>query len=198
LEGCILADEVLIDGELAVLQDGRVTTASFALRKELESSLKRVFFAFDLLFVGEECFMEYPLMTRKQHLNLLTQDSEYFFLVPTHCVDNRDDLLAYYQKCIQNFEGIVLKSLKGYVPNSRFHWLKLKPLHTLDLKVIKKEVTKDEKMFLYSLEGEGVELNRIISKIDAPIGCLVEVGYESCGERLKFPKILRRIEHGEK
>ena len=46
-------------------------------------------------------------------------------------------------------------------------------------------------MYLYSLEGEGVELNRVISRINAPVGCLVEVGYESNGERLKFPKIIR-------
>lgn len=107
-------------------------------------------------------------------------------------------MLEFYKKAITHFEGIVLKSLKSYFPNGRYHWLKLKPVKTLDLEVVKKEVAKDNKMFLYSLEGEGVALNGVISSIDAPVGSLVEVCYEKYNERMKFPRILRVREDSEK
>jgi len=196
-EAC-LADEIILDGELAVVHNGKITTASVALRKELDPDMKRVFFAFDCILIDGQELMQYPLMTRKQHLQLFTADNDHFTLVPSHCVDNKDDVLEFYKKAITHFEGIVLKSLKPYCPNSRYHWLKLKPVKTLDLSVVKKEVTKDNKMFLYTLEGEGVALNRVISSIDAPVGSLVEVCYEPYNERMKFPRILRVRDESEK
>lgn len=198
LASACLADEIVLDGELAVLQNGKVTTSSVALRNVLEPDMKRVFFAFDCLNIDGNDLMQYPLMTRKQHLQLFTADNEAFTLVPSHCVDNKDDVLLFYQKAILHFEGIVLKSLKPYCPNSRYHWLKLKPIKTLDLNVVKKENTKDNKMYLYSLEGEGVVLNRVISSINAPIGALVEVAYETHNTKIRFPKITRIREADEK
>jgi ATP-dependent DNA ligase len=196
LQEAILGDAI-IDGEIAVLDNGKITTSSTALRKNLDSGLKRVFFAFDILQVGGEGLMYLPLMQRKQNLMLNVQENDYFQLIPCTCADNKEDVLEFYRKCIGKFEGIVLKNLKPYFPNTRFNWLKLKPIKTLDLKVMDKGQTKDGKMFLYGLEGEGVNLNRVMSSIDAPVGSIVEVCYETASptaetERIKFPKILRR------
>lgn len=194
LKDCFLCDEIVVDGEMTVLQDGQITTASTVLRKKLDKELKRVFFAFDVLQVGEEIITDLPLTHRKQHLNLLTQDTDHFHMVPTSYADNKDDVLSFYKKCIEQFEGIVIKDLGPYKQNSRYNWLKLKPIKTLDMKVIKKELTKDNKMYLYTLEGEGEKINRVISSLNVPEGSTVEICYEQNkgSPRKKFPKILRR------
>jgi len=196
LKDCLISSEMILDGEMAVLHNGEITTSSTVLRKDLDGGLKRVFFAFDILFVDGLELISSPLIQRKQHLELLTRDSESFHVIPTAYVDNKEDVLCFYKKCIERFEGVVLKDLGAYCENSRFNWLKIKPIKTLDMKIINKERSKDDKMFLYSLEGDGEKLNRIISSINVPIGCVVEIGFEQNkgSERKKFPKILRMRE----
>ena len=74
--------------------------------------------------------------------------------------------------------------------------MKLKPIRTLDLDGIGKDKTKGGRIFLYDPGGGGVKLNRVVSSIDAPVGSIVEVFYETASsnadnKRIKFPKILR-------
>jgi bifunctional non-homologous end joining protein LigD len=195
LKDIFLTKQMVIDGEMAVTRNGEITTSSTALRKKLDKDLKRVFFAFDLLELDGQNMMEFPLMHRKQHLHLISMDNERYNLVPFQSADNKEDVLEFYKKCIGKFEGIVIKNLKPYYPNSRFNWLKLKPIKTLDVEITGKGRTKDNKMFLYDLRGEGVDLCRVMSGFDAPIGSTVEICYETAktetGQRMKFPKILR-------
>ncbi|MGV8150390.1 MAG: hypothetical protein ACP5NV_01550, partial [Candidatus Woesearchaeota archaeon] len=83
-----------------------------------------------------------------------------------------------------------------YHPGQRYNWLKLKPLRTVDLKIIERKDRKDKQGWIYTLAENDKIIGTTSSTLDIPNGITVEVGYDikypkEDSYRLRFPKIIR-------
>jgi len=193
----IHADNIILDGEMAVVKKGKVMSSNAVLQKKLPDDQKFVYFVFDVLQIGEHLLYKEPLLTRKQHLGLLIEDNEHLSHVPFFCTNTIVDIQEFYRKMIEKgVEGIVVKNCSAYHPGSRYNWLKKKPLRTIDLQVISRKERKDKLGWIYTLaEGEKI-IGTASSKLDINNGQTVEVGYDIKYEKgnsykLRFPKIIR-------
>ena len=188
----IAADNVILDGEIAVVNGNRFTSSNFVLRNKLNSNERLVYFPFDVLEIDNFSMIEQALITRKQNLSLVLKGDSVVQAVPFRCTNSIVDVQDYYKKCIENgVEGIVIKNNGAYKPNSRFDWLKLKPMRTLDMQVLDREPRKDGKGWIYSLKNNTC-LAKATSSLDINNGCTVEVKYEKeLITSLRFPQILR-------
>ncbi len=192
-----LADELtapsaVLDGELAVMRGKEFTCSKDVLKTTLEADERYVYFVFDVLEIGDAQLMDEPLVTRKQNLQLILNPRDVISLVPYTFVNNMEDVNILVRKAIEGgMEGIVLKNLSKYSQNSRYNWLKLKPMKTLDLTAVSREDRKDGKGWIYHLTGEGVE-TKACSTLDIPVGAVAEVKYQAKFENaLRFPQIIR-------
>jgi len=196
IEG-ILGDDVIVDGELAVLQDGKILSSNSVLQKNLQQGQRLVYFIFDVLQIGEEMLFKEMQLTRKQSLRLLIEENENVCLIPFTCTNNIVDIQEFYKNVVsKGMEGIVIKNCKPYYPGDRYNWLKLKPLRTVDLTIISRKERKDSKGWIYTLAEDNKIIGTSSSNLEIDNGSLVEVGYDikyprPDGYKLRFPKILR-------
>ena len=193
----IHADNIILDGEMAVVKKGNVLSSNSVLQKKLLKGQKFVYFVFDVLQIEEELLYKDPLLSRKQHLGLLIEENEHLCNVPFFCTNTIVDIQEFYKKMIEKgIEGIVVKNCSAYHPGSRYNWIKKKPLRTVDLQVISRKNRKDNNGWIYTLaEGEKI-IGTASSKFDITNGQIVEVGYDMKYEKgnsykLRFPKIIR-------
>ncbi len=133
----------VLDGEaIALRSDGRpepfqVTGARFARQREREVPLS--LFVFDLLHVDGEDVLERPGAERAALLSGLVPEAHRtpraVVSDPATAQEFLDDAIA------RGHEGVMLKALdQPYVAGSRgAGWLKVKPVHTLDLVVLAAE-----------------------------------------------------------
>jgi len=193
----IQSDNIILDGEMAVMKAGKILSSNAVIQKKLQHGQKYVYFVFDVLQIGEELLYKDPLLSRKQHLNLLIEENKHLAHVPFFCTNTIVDIQEFYKKMVgKGVEGIVIKNCSPYHPGSRYNWLKKKPLRTVDLEVISRRERKDSLGWIYTLaEGEKV-IGTASSKLDITNGQVVEVGYDTKypkedSYKLRFPKILR-------
>ena len=194
----IHGNNMILDGEMAVVENGKVLSSNAVLQKKLLPGRKFVYFVFDVLQIGEHFLYKDPLLTRKQHLGLLIEENEHLSHVPFFCTNTIVDIQEFYKKMIEKgMEGIVVKNCSAYHPGTRYNWIKKKPLRTVDLEVINRKERKDNLGWIYTLaEGETV-IGTASSQLDIGNGQVVEVGYDlkyekdDGGYKLRFPKILR-------
>jgi DNA ligase-1 len=133
----------VLDGEaIALRPDGRpapfqVTGSRFARRREREVPLS--LFVFDVLHVEGEDVLDRPGAERAALLSELVPEAQRTPRVvvsdPATAREFLDDTIA------RGHEGVMLKALdQPYVAGSRGRgWLKMKPVHTLDLVVLAAE-----------------------------------------------------------
>ncbi|MFH1510849.1 MAG: RNA ligase family protein [Candidatus Woesearchaeota archaeon] len=192
LSNGIMAERVILDGELCVVKGKFFTSSNYVMRRELQKGEAYVYFPFDVLELGEQSLLDDPLLSRKQTLQLIIEPSNSLQPIPYSFMDNMEDINCLMKKILEKgMEGLVLKDGKQYSPNSRYNWIKLKPFSTLDLEVLAREPRKDNKGWVYKLLGKGVEA-KASSQLDIAIGTIVEVKFQSRYEhRLRFPQILR-------
>ncbi len=142
------ADELILDGEaLALKPDGRPfpfqdTMRRFGRKKstpaELQKELPLACFFFDCLHVDGADVFSQPYGERQRTLDSLAPA----YRVEHRAVTSSADVEAMFTRALDaGHEGLVLKDLNSeYEPGRRgTAWLKLKPVHTLDLVVLAAE-----------------------------------------------------------
>lgn len=189
----ILPERIILDGEMAVLKKGKVAGSHRAIAKELFSDERFVFFVFDILEVDGNSLIESDYVTRRQHINFFVQENDGLNIVPNTFTNTIVDVERLYKKLIESgFEGIVIKNLESYKPNSRFNWIKMKPIRTIDVKIIEKKQTKDNKAWVYKYISENEKTGTVMSSADYSIGSTIELSFNKGDfEKLRFPRIIR-------
>jgi DNA ligase-1 len=142
-------DQLVLEGEAVVLRpDGRPQPFQVTMRRlgrskgveALRRELPLSFFFFDCLFLeGEGALIDRPYRDRVARLAELVSEDH---LLPRLVAGDRGKAEAFLAEAVAaGHEGVMAKSLPGpYVAGQRgFHWLKLKPVETLDLIVLAAE-----------------------------------------------------------
>jgi DNA ligase-1 len=137
------AGAVVLDGEaIALRDDGRpepfqVTAARFGTRKDRSVPLDSLFF--DVLHVDGEDLLDAPLAERTAILERLVPAEH---RIPRTIADDAASAQAAFDAAVAaGHEGVVVKALDApYAAGRRgAAWLKVKPVHTLDLVVLAAE-----------------------------------------------------------
>ncbi len=133
------ADRLVLDGEAISLDETGVPrafqdTASAAARRDGRGGLTPYFF--DLLMVGDEDLVDSPTSTRLARLAEVVPSQH---LVPRLVTEDIVAAEGFLKETIASgHEGVVVKSLSApYAAGRRGSaWVKVKPVHTLDLVVL--------------------------------------------------------------
>jgi DNA ligase-1 len=140
--------EAIFEGEaIALRENGRphpfqVTMRRFGRIQEIErmqSELPLSPYFFDLLYLDGQALFKNPYQER---IELLTARIPPLFLIPSMITGDATKAREFLQKSMQaGHEGVMAKGLDtSYVAGQRgFHWLKIKPVRTLDLVVLAAE-----------------------------------------------------------
>jgi DNA ligase-1 len=135
---------VVLDGEaIALRSDGRPrpfqeTGARAATRREAQP-VPLSLFAFDALHLDGADLLDLPLRERQQAVTAVVPES---LQVPFAVTASAADARAFYDASVAaGHEGVVVKSLDAAYDAGRrgASWLKVKPVHTLDLVVLAAE-----------------------------------------------------------
>lgn len=142
------ASQLILDGEaLAVRADGRPFPFQDTMRRfgrktatpaALQAELPLACYFFDCLHVDGRDLFNLPYHERQKALDQVTSSHR----VVRAKVSTPEDVEAMFTRALQaGHEGLVLKDLdSGYEPGRRgAAWIKLKPVHTLDLVVLAAE-----------------------------------------------------------
>lgn len=142
------AKELILDGEvLALRKDGRphpfqTTMRRFGRREDvarLREKLPLSTFFFDLLYLESESLLDAPAGERFAAMDRALPAK---FVIPRCVTATRDEAQTFLQEAhARGHEGVMAKSLTApYAAGSRgASWLKLKPVHTLDLVILAAE-----------------------------------------------------------
>jgi DNA ligase-1 len=134
----------VLDGEaIALRDDGRPRpfqeTGSRTATRSTGSPVPLSWFVFDALHLDGEDVLDLPFATRHERLVSVVPEPLLVPRVVTSSVDTASAVLA--EALARGHEGVVVKSLQaGYDAGRRgAGWLKVKPVHTLDLVVLAAE-----------------------------------------------------------
>jgi DNA ligase-1 len=142
------ASEMILEGEaIALRADGtphpfQTTMRRFGRRLEVEQireSLPLTLFLFDLIFLDGASLIDRPY---RERIALLDQAAPPELVVRRLITDSADTAAAFLRRALdQGHEGIMAKALDApYEAGHRGrHWLKVKPVRTLDLVVLAAE-----------------------------------------------------------
>jgi DNA ligase-1 len=138
--------EVVVEGEALVLRpDGRPrpfqeTMRRFGRSKNIEAARRELPltpYFFDLLYLeGEGPLVSAPYRERIARLSRLVSPAQ---LLPQLVTGDAEEAERFFDQAIEaGHEGLMAKSLAApYEAGQRgFHWIKLKPAHTLDLVIL--------------------------------------------------------------
>ena len=138
--------EAVVEGEaLALREDGRPRPFQETMRrlgrsKDVEAARRAMplsSFFFDLLYLeGEGPLVSLPYAERVERLQRLVEPAA---LLPRLVTRDPEEAERFFDQAIEaGHEGVMAKSLVApYAAGQRgFHWLKLKPAHTLDLVIL--------------------------------------------------------------
>ena len=136
----IEAQRLILDGEALLVDEGgkpRSFQESMSLRDEVDAEFRA--FYFDLLHVDGEDLIDFPLSVRRSRLTALLSDEQ--LVDATIPGSDSDGEQAFEQAVANGFEGVVVKELSSSYSAGRrgSGWLKVKPVHTLDLVVLAAE-----------------------------------------------------------
>jgi DNA ligase-1 len=138
--------EAVVEGEaLALRPDGRPRPFQETMRRlgrskgieTARAAMPLTPFFFDLLYLeGEGSLVSSPYAARLERLQRLVEPSA---LLPRVVTSDPEEAERFFDRALAaGHEGVMAKSLSApYAAGQRgFHWLKLKPAHTLDLVVL--------------------------------------------------------------
>ncbi len=193
----ICGSNIILDGEMAVVKEGKVLSSNAVMQKQMQPGQKLVYFVFDILEAGDILMYKECQLTRKQNLQFAIEDNENICLVPFFCTNNIVDIREFYKNIVsKGIEGIVIKNCSAYHPGTRYNWLKLKPMRTVDLTIIERRDRKDKLGWIYTMAEKDKIIGTATSQLDIQNGMMVEVTYDmkypkEDSYKLRFPKILR-------
>ncbi len=174
--------DVIIDGEVIAMQDGRPMPFQTVLRRirrkhgidEAADAISMQPRVFDILVCDGETLIDLPFSKRREKLLEVMKD----YVAPQIVSDSVEEIETYYHAALDNGnEGIMLKVLDSpYLPGNRGkHWIKIKPeVDTIDLVVTGAEWGEGKRAkvfgsFLLACQdenGELLELSRVATGID--------------------------------
>ncbi|MDU9376477.1 DNA ligase [Methanocorpusculaceae archaeon Sp1] len=174
--------DVIIDGEVIAMQDGKPMPFQTVLRRirrkhdvaEAAGAISMQPRVFDILVCDGETLIDKPLSERRRILESVMKE----FVAPQMVSDSPEDIERYYHAALDDGnEGIMLKVIDSpYLPGNRGKlWIKIKPeVDTIDLVVTGAEwgEGKRAKMFGSFLlacqdeNGDLLELSRVATGID--------------------------------
>ena len=138
-------DEAILDGEAIALQaDGSPHSFQTTMRRfgrrldvpKMRASLPLSHFYFDVLHLDGQCLIDAPARERYLAMQAAVPEGH---RVSRFVTDDLPAAQRHFSETVRaGHEGLMAKSLDGvYEAGSRGHsWLKLKPVHTLDLVVL--------------------------------------------------------------
>jgi DNA ligase-1 len=141
------AGAAVLDGEVIALGAGgrpepfQVTASRFGSRRDTErlaAEIPLTVFAFDLLHLDGEDLLDEPLSTRAEELGALAPE----LLMPRAVVRGAGEAQRAFDAAVAaGHEGVMVKALDSpYAAGRRGGaWLKVKPVHTVDLVVLAAE-----------------------------------------------------------
>lgn len=158
--------EVVLDGELYGLEWN--DSISIAHTESTHTDSKNLkFHIFDVLPLEEWKIQNTTewYIDRKGVIKSLFENTEYIKVAPEYKVNSYDEAIKIYEKLLEGgYEGIVLKEEKAIYPfgRSKF-WLKLKPVDTFDVKILRVEQGKGKNSkvlgaFICDLDGVEVKV----------------------------------------
>lgn len=174
--------DVIIDGEVIAIKDGRPMPFQTVLRRirrkhgvdEAADAISMQPRVFDILVCDGETLIDTPFSGRREKLLEVMKD----YVAPEIVSDSPEEIEAYYHAALDNGnEGIMLKVLDSpYLPGNRGkHWIKIKPeVDTIDLAVTGAEWGEGKRArvfgsFLLACQdenGELLEISRVATGID--------------------------------
>ncbi|MDV0442260.1 ATP-dependent DNA ligase [Methanorbis furvi] len=174
--------DVIIDGEVIAMQDGKPMPFQTVLRRirrkhdvaEAAGAISMQPRVFDILVCDGETLIDKPLSERRRILESVMKE----FVAPQMVSNSPEDIERYYHAALDDGnEGIMLKVIDSpYLPGNRGKlWIKIKPeVDTIDLVVTGAEwgEGKRAKMFGSFLlacqdeNGDLLELSRVATGID--------------------------------
>ena len=138
-----LPDDVIVDGEVIAVQDGRPMPFQMVLRRfrrkhnvaQAADAITMVPNLFDILYYNQEMLIDRPFIERRE---ILTKVSSRY-VTPQLVSGKEEEIEDYYHDALDaGHEGVMLKLLDSrYTPGVRGKdWVKIKPeADTLDLVV---------------------------------------------------------------
>jgi bifunctional non-homologous end joining protein LigD len=144
LAGQFQVDNVILDGELVVLSQGKSDFRRLQQREQLADSLKieirsrqlpATYVAFDLLYLNDRNYLEAPLIERKQAMRAILPDSD--LVLESQYIEAQGQ--AFFREAVaQGLEGVMAKARASpYLIGQRSrHWLKIKPRGRMDCYIV--------------------------------------------------------------
>ena len=168
--------DVILDGEVIAIQDGRPMPFQSVLRRfrrrhdvaEAQEAIEMVPNVFDILYLDGETLIDLPFAERRKRLTGVVKK----YLAPQVTSDSQQEIEKTYHEALEaGHEGIMLKVPDSpYTPGQRGkNWIKIKPeVDTLDLAVIGAEWGEGKRAhvfgsFLLACQDEGklIPLSRV-------------------------------------
>jgi len=125
-----------LDGEL--IADGFYTlSTTIHSKNDTATIVPRKYMIFDILRLGDDDLTILPFTKRKEILEkLIPKDSLIFEVVKTTPIKTANEAIELFNTYIkEGHEGSILKEDKPYTFKREYFW-KIKPFHTLDLRII--------------------------------------------------------------
>lgn len=154
-----------LDGEL-VADDFYSLSTTIKRKNDTGTIIPRTFKVFDIMNCdGDITDMSY--ITRRRVLNSLSNKSDIIDVVENYTFTIVEDIIEYFNQQVEKGEeGIIIKNNAPYT-YKRENWYKLKPVHTLDLKIIGFEYAEDGK---YSGQRSSIKISSQDEKLISSVG----------------------------
>ncbi len=141
-KNCIIEGEVVAMDAFYEKMEPFQTLSKRRRKHGVEDLTKEVpvcLFVFDLLQLGDESYIDYPLPKRRKKLEEIIQERDEIRLVESIKIESADELLKFFHEARKaKAEGIMAKSIKEdsiyQAGNRGFQWIKMKGLEGSKLK----------------------------------------------------------------
>jgi DNA ligase-1 len=190
---------VILDGELLAFNYNGFLPFETINQKLKTGVGSAAFVGFDTLYFDEKVY-DLPFWRRRELLQTIPSNL-FFKIIPQTITNSPKTLKEFYVKLIRTgYEGVIIKELEVPYYFNRTWWIKkLKPIRTMDLKVISVENGKSD-YFVYGAAAAQGLIAKITTKEKLGIGSIVEVKYDRfipseeypLGKCLRFATIVRR------
>lgn len=191
--------DVIFDGELLSFNHNGFLPFEFVNKKLKTGESVAAFIGFDILYLDEKVY-DLPFWRRRELLQTIPIN-QFFRIIPQTTTSSPNTLKEFYVKLIRGgYEGIIIKELEApYYFNRTWYMKKLKPVRTMDLKVVSVENGKNDYLIYGVAAAQGL-IGKITTKEKLDIGSIVEIKYDRfipseeypLGKCLRFPTIIRQ------
>ena len=154
--------------------DGEITSTDFQTlarrvqRNEPTNDIPLLYNVFDILWFETLELVEKPLLERKHFLLPALNNMKLSQLAPYKHVHTAQEVLDFYHPIIaRQGEGIIIKKLDcTYEPGGRNNWIKLKPVHSADLRCVGAEYGYGKKVSVIA----SLQLEDASGKVKCSVG----------------------------